>query len=130
MKTITYKDYFTSINDSIVIENKREELYETYINMFKIFEKMTTSTISETHHLVKKLEEIEFKMQELFGFQHNRDFHRYWLESPRCSCPKMDNYDNYGTPYRITDLDCPIHGEKITNIGKRLEKLKRILEES
>ena len=126
---ITYKKYNTYINDKMVDESKHQELEDTYINMYKIFEKMENANSVEMFTLVKDLEDTEFKMQDLFGFKHDRNYHRYWLDSPGCICPHMDNGENYGTPYRIIVLDCPVHGEKVTNIGKREEKLKRIIED-
>jgi len=120
---VKYKKWFLYVPSA----NDQEELKNVYISMFKIFEKMETANITLMYSLVNKLEQTEFKMQELFGFKQDRNYHRYWLHSPGCTCPKLDNQDNYGTKYRIIDLDCPVHGEKIKNIEKRKDKIKRLI---
>ena len=54
---------------------------------------------------------IDFELQELWGFKRNIDMHRWW-EIPHCQCPAMDNQDAYGTKYNYYNEMCPIHGEK------------------
>lgn len=58
--------------------------------------------------LNKSIIEIDFKLQELWGFPQDPNYHRWW-EVPKCKCPKLDNSDNYGTKYRIIRGDCPVH---------------------
>lgn len=53
--------------------------------------------------------EIDYELQELWGFERNREYHRFW-ELPHCTCPKMDNNERYGTGMYIINQDCPIHG--------------------
>ena len=60
--------------------------------------------------LNKSIQEIDFKLQELWGFPINSNYHRWW-EVPKCLCPDMDNRERYGTKYRVTRGDCPIHGK-------------------
>lgn len=55
--------------------------------------------------------EIEFKLQDAWGFPRNENFHRFWL-LPKCTCPHMDNEDAYPTGYYVTSGNCPIHGGK------------------
>lgn len=53
------------------------------------------------------LTNIEFELQALWKFTQDINFHRFW-ERPKCTCPKLDNIDNY--PYRqIISGDCPLH---------------------
>ncbi|MHA1691362.1 MAG: hypothetical protein ACTSU7_06970 [Candidatus Heimdallarchaeaceae archaeon] len=61
--------------------------------------------------LAKEVTELEFEMQELWGFPQDQNFHE-WYTFPKCSCPKMDNADARGTKYGITSGDCLIHGIK------------------
>ena len=125
---IEYKNYKTNINSDIVSEEKHKELKELYLSMFKIFEELEEIIQPQrTLLLTKKLEEIEYSMQEIFEFPQNRNFHRYWLKIPTCICPKLDNQDYYGTEYRLIVEDCPVHGNRIKNIMNRKEKIKRIL---
>jgi hypothetical protein len=51
----------------------------------------------------------EFKLQELWGFDRNANFHRFW-EFPHCTCPNMDNNDRLGSSYHVIDMSCPVHG--------------------
>lgn len=53
----------------------------------------------------------EYKIQELFHFEKNSDFHRFW-EMPKCACPSMDNQELWGTKQTIYSYDCPYHGEQ------------------
>ena len=125
---IKYKKWAINVNESIVDESKHNELREIYLSMYKIFEKMEQTESSSTmYNLVLELEKVEFKMQKLFGFPIDRNFHRYWLQSPGCTCGTMDNNDMYGLEFRDIDMNCPVHGKKIQQVGKRKDKLNRLL---
>ena len=124
---IEYKIYDININIELLERNGKfdnlEELKETYIEMFKIYEKVeNTNDPLKMYHLNLSIEDLEFRMQRLWGFPQDRNRHRYWYE-----CPKLDNYDNLGTEYRLWSFDCPIHGETTKNLLYREKKLRRIL---
>lgn len=53
-------------------------------------------------------DEIEFTLQDLWGFERDKKFHKFW-ELPGCECPKMDNDDAYPHGRYIYSLGCPIH---------------------
>lgn len=57
----------------------------------------------------KRVEDLEFALQEQWGFTQDKNFHE-WYNVPGCACPKMDNAENKGTPYRIITDGCMIHG--------------------
>lgn len=58
--------------------------------------------------LAQDLTEIEFYLQELWGFSKDSRYHRFWLY-PKCECPKMDNEDDY--PHlQYYNAGCPLHG--------------------
>lgn len=59
----------------------------------------------------KRLEEIEYRMQELWHFGKNKNFHKFWFQQPLCSCPKIDNMERIGVGNFIVNLNCPIHGK-------------------
>lgn len=63
---------------------------------------------------VKYLEECEYELQGLWGFKADPRFHKFWL-TPHCTCPKMDNEDDYGTEMMHIDRNCPLHGHVITD---------------
>lgn len=69
-----------------------------------------TTDRAELRRLAGLVETIEFEMQKNWHFPLNADFHE-WYNVPNCTCPKMDNEDRRGTPYRVVDAKCPIHGE-------------------
>lgn len=54
--------------------------------------------------------ETEFTIQKLWKFQPDPNYHRMWFEDPKCSCPNMDNKDRLGTPYKIINEECKLHG--------------------
>lgn len=70
----------------------------------KTVEKLVLRRLAEEHR------EIQFKLQEAWGFEKNQLYHD-WFEVPYCTCPKEDNRERKGTAYQIINLDCPIHGE-------------------
>ena len=51
----------------------------------------------------------EFYLQSLWGFPLDANYHMFW-NLPGCTCPKIDNYDSWGTVYHIVASDCPLHG--------------------
>jgi len=129
---VEYKKWNATLNVNILKQNATEEniekLKEVYINMFKVFEKMeSTDNSFILHDCILKIEELEFEMQELWGFKKDRNMHRYWFDNDICTCPRMDNFDNLGTPYRIYDSMCPLHGYNMRNVLNREKKLERIL---
>ena len=68
---------------------------------------------AELQLLAKKIEEVDFYLQGLWGFEKNADFHKWW-ELPGCNCGIMDAKDTYGTSYRYYSSECPIHAWKQT----------------
>ena len=125
---VTYGKHDIVLNPNMVKTDKQlEELKIVYIDLFKIFEKMeNTNNPIKLYWLNKEIEPLEFKMQELFGFPVNSDYHRYWCECPKCSCPKLDNFDERGSGSRYIDISCIIHGEKTKQLLQRKEKLERL----
>ena len=75
-----------------------------------VYEQITlTDDSKKLKELAQELRGIEFKLQELWGFPQDGNFHRFW-EAPKCKCPKMDNKDRY--PHRqIISSKCPLHGD-------------------
>jgi hypothetical protein len=83
---------------------------ETHSTKCGLLEDMeNTDDKQELRALALQVEEIEFALQRMWGFTEDRNYHRWW-EVPKCLCPHWDNRDNYGTPYRIINKECPVHG--------------------
>jgi hypothetical protein len=53
--------------------------------------------------------ENEKLLQKLWNFPDNEDFIKFW-NFPACTCPKMDNDDNYPFGRYVQFQNCPIHG--------------------
>lgn len=71
---------------------------------------LETNDKEELKSLALDITEVEFELQDLWGFDRNTRYHRFWA-LPKCQCPKMDNDDWYGTKYSIKAVDCPLHGK-------------------
>lgn len=127
---VTYGKYDITLNPNMVGKMKIyqvEELKKVYIEMFKVFEQMeNTSSPIRLYCLNKSIEPLEFKMQELFGFKVDSNYHRYWCECPKCTCPKIDNREMRGTGMRYYDSGCIIHGEKTLQLVQRKDKLEKL----
>jgi len=59
--------------------------------------------------LFKRWRANEYALQVLWGFRKNKHLHRDF-NLPHCTCPKMDNEDALGTPYRWVTERCVYHG--------------------
>lgn len=61
--------------------------------------------------VTKHILDLEYKLQELWGFTQDFKFHRYGYRVKWCSCPVMDNDDMVGhTDKRYINVGCPYHG--------------------
>jgi hypothetical protein len=53
--------------------------------------------------------ENQYQLQAAWGFPQDANFHpSHRLH--HCACPVMDNDERLGTPYRVTNSDCILHG--------------------
>ena len=88
-----------------------KKIVNSHVDKLKIFAEMDkTDDVIELHGFAKQIENLEFVQQDLWGFPRNSNYH-YWNKVPKCTCPRMDNADTYGTKYRNIDMQCPVHGE-------------------
>ena len=62
--------------------------------------------------LLEKWTENEYKLQDLWGFDRDSRYHKFW-EIPSCQCPKMDNDDAYPTGYYTISGACKLHGRHL-----------------
>lgn len=62
-------------------------------------------------YLLEYLENLEFLMQDVWGFERDANKHTWWLRPKSCTCPKIDNLDPayYGNG-KIIVSSCPLHG--------------------
>ena len=66
--------------------------------------------IEDIQKYVSLIEEIEFAMQRLWGFDENASYHNHWFMDPKCSCPKLDNKELFGIDRKIVNNGCKLHG--------------------
>ena len=92
------------------VEDKLDDIKESHHLRMVIYEILEeTNDRAMLRSLAEDLTEIEFELQDLWGFPRDRRYHRFW-EAPKCECPILDNMDGY--PYMsYVNLDCPLHGE-------------------
>ncbi len=115
--TIVYKgQQIGKINASLVkkqhvTDDQLEIIKQLHVEKEHIFDHMRRTDNQRLLVLLSDIvTEIEFDLQRVWGFECNKNMHRFW-NVPKCSCPKFDNEDRYGTPYTIVNLGCLVHGE-------------------
>lgn len=98
-----------------LIESKRigdytlKEIISIHEHKLIIHEDIEKETdLTMLPHYAKMLTHYERKLQVLWGFPVDEKFHRFW-NTPRCTCPKLDNEDRYPHRYYIRNLECPLH---------------------
>ena len=80
-----------------------------------VFEQMElTDDPIRLRYLAKEVTFIELQLQRTWGFELNEDYHLWYLV-PKCKCPRMDNEERRGTPYKIINEKCPVHGYNLVN---------------
>lgn len=85
---------------------KLKKLYCLYYFTFYLMD----NNYTDVKKADKLLTEIEFGLQEIWGFEKDAKFHKFWLR-PKCLCPIMDNQDRHPFGTYIFNSDCPLHGE-------------------
>lgn len=68
------------------------------------------------------LTQTEFALQTLWEVPVDKNWHSYWLKNERCTCPRLDNYEDLGSGDFIYDMECPIHGLSLVEPNKEQEK--------
>lgn len=87
-----------------------EEIKKCHVRKLEYYDMLkTTNDLTILRAIAKSIQDNEFKLQELWGFPKDARFHRFW-EAPKCTCPKMDNDDNYGYGPFVINTVCPLHG--------------------
>jgi hypothetical protein len=89
-----------------------------HLRRYHIFDEMRTLDEESMGYkkiarpMLKELTQIEFDLQEAWGFPKDSNFHRFW-DIPGCTCPTIDNNERIGTGYFIINGGCPLHGGDI-----------------
>lgn len=108
----------TVLNESLA---KRQKITDAQLEALKLTHQLRwmlfeiakdTKEPLQLKMLAALFDSLESEQQELWNFPRDVNFH-YFFEFPGCTCPKMDNRERLGTPYRIIAQDCPIHGSNL-----------------
>lgn len=102
--------------------SKLKEAYWWKLMFFDMIKE--TDDLLELHSLAEDLKDLEMYIQELFNFTPDPNYHRFW-EAPKCSCPKTDNSERWGTPYTIVNHFCVLHGPMTRSEMRRLTIIGR-----
>ena len=107
---VTFEDLRDRIEKDRISNNKNlDKLKNCLIEKLKIYDAIEKSESDDNlQQYYKKLTDIEFNMQLLYGEDEDVTFHRFW-ETPKCTCPKIDNLENFPSEIPIFDSNCPIH---------------------
>lgn len=116
IETLDFSDNRHNLNTALVISqglcqkdfNELILLYDSLKDIIKAVEKETEK--EKIKNLVAKIIEMEYTIQETWKFKLNADMHYFTFIPRTCKCPKLDNMDYRGTPYRVYNENCPIHG--------------------
>jgi hypothetical protein len=82
--------------------------FENYFNISVAVEEGDEKALAD---LLKEFTECEFHMQKVWGFPEDETYHRFW-DIPACKCPKVDNIEKIGSPYKVINMNCPLHGSE------------------
>lgn len=91
----------------------RSRILAIHMARHEIFDRMRalpSRPCNELRDLANEVEDLEYQLQEAWGFPADSNYHTYWYEVPHCACPLMDNDEEFGSSYRIKDKSCPVHG--------------------
>ena len=107
---VKYEDARDRVEERRVTNEKNlPKLKNCLIEKLKIHGAIQSSD-EDLKKYYKKLTDIEYNMQILYGEEEDISYHRFW-ETPKCTCPKIDNLENYPSNKPIFDDKCPIHGK-------------------
>ena len=105
---VKYKDLRARVDeDRLSIAKNLSKLKSCVKEKLKIFDIIENSN-EDLQKYYKKLTDNEYNMQMLYGEEENIKYHRFW-DTPKCTCPKIDNLELYPSDKPIFNKDCPIH---------------------
>lgn len=115
-ETLDFSNNRYNLNESLAIsqglcQENFDKLILLYDDLKDIIKKIESESETEIiKKLVVQIIELEYTIQETWKFERNADMHYFTFIPRTCKCPKLDNMDYRGTPYRLYNTDCPIHG--------------------
>lgn len=114
--TVFYKGRpVLQLNENLVEKQKLtdkqiEKIKDLHAIRFEIEEEMGSEEYVQSLKVLYMAWVVnQFLLQDAWGFPRNSDYHASHRLS-RCLCPKMDNDDRLGTPHKVINPHCPLHG--------------------
>lgn len=94
----------------ISAENK-EEIIRAH-RLLQLINENIGDYVSEIGYkrVAQMVEDLDYRLQELWGFPLDKAYHTYWYQINGCTCPKMDNQETLGTGRKWINQSCPFHG--------------------
>lgn len=84
---------------------------DVLISIHRLLAEVKLNPRSEKYDPVQFIEDMEYTLQGIWGFNRDKNFHTHWLDIKGCKCPHDDNLERI--PHgRIINLSCPWHGTK------------------
>ena len=115
-------EVLTHLNERLAIrqgvsDEQLEALKTSYRLRWILFEaaKQSLEEPLKLKMLAGVFDQLESEQQKLWNFKDDPNHHRFF-DFPGCACPKHDNAERLGTPYKIYSEGCPIHGDRVTKV--------------
>jgi hypothetical protein len=108
---VKYKKLRDRVDINRISDDKNlEKIKSALSEKLRMFDEISKSK-KDVHKYYKKITDIEYTLQLLYDEDEDISYHRFW-ETPKCTCPKIDNVEKYPSDKPIFDYNCPIHGTK------------------
>ena len=105
---VKYKENRCRVDkDKLTINKNLSKLKNCLIEKMKIYDEIK-NTDENLDTFYKKITDIEYNIQLLYGEDEDISQHKFW-ETPKCTCPKIDNIEIFPSNNPIFSPDCPIH---------------------
>ncbi len=92
-----------------------DRLTDLYVDKHLLLQKARKLEVKEEYmeirKLAKDLTEIEYKLQETYGFKRDPSWAKFW-EIGGCSCEVVANIERWPSESYLVNARCPIHGPK------------------
>jgi hypothetical protein len=130
---LTLDDLTVRVGEFSVTLNARMIKFQAVLEYVEMIKDLHTEKLTVYTHMqnttmpsvlaqyAERLTEIEYDLQEAWGFDRNVRFHKFW-EAPKCKCPQMDNDDAYPSGYYSFNTKCPVHGEAIEALSTKTKR--------
>lgn len=111
---VIYNGEEISINEDLLRERdvgpNLMKIIETRFKIERILGEAQYNSSECSVDTINRLKELEYTLQDLWGFPRDSSYHLNQFRLRFCSCPLDDNRDRVGTGSWVLDKGCPYHG--------------------